>query len=261
MDSRDHSLLRRYVVRSKLHYPTIRFRAHLDAAHLNLAKEGAPTQAYCLSPYKSGTTYLSSSFMGRIEHEPLHYATLRRLSDTDFLATRHRKLGLALECSGFLAGRLNQLRAFAPDTPVLYLVRPPDVWAESVVRYFTQLRSRVNYNFVLRDYFDHITVAPLDAWPELEFGDRALALSNLVKFWFSVYEEGLEDRLAKYVMLEDLDSRRPEVASFLGLDPTPVESAWRRAGSSPLRIDVQEYLDLSSYETRWKLVRERTKFA
>lgn len=259
MDKSSPSWLRRAVVTSKLHSPLLKVRAQRDILALHLMKDNRPTQAYCLSPYKSGTTYLSSSFAGKVAHEPIHYATLQRLSDTDFLALRHQKLGLSLESSGFLAGRLKQLRTFAPDTPVLYLVRPPSIWAESVIRYFNQLGSRVNSNFVLRDYFDHVTSIPLDAWPELAFNDRTIALTKLVDFWFTVYEEGLEDDHAKYVMLDDLDRRREEVATFLSLDSTPVRSAWRRTGSSPMRVAVQDYLDISAYEARWRLIHDRAQ--
>lgn len=140
--------------------------------------------AYCISPYKTGTTYLYELFKNNCKtaHEPLSYTTLLHIDDTLFLKKRSIFLNLDLECSGFFARRLGLLRKFAPDAPVLLLSRSPEAWIGSVINYFAQLGKRISYNYVARQIFDPICGERVEDFYTLPADKKSRLVSNLLNY-------------------------------------------------------------------------------
>lgn len=245
------------LVRSWLHLPILAIRSSLErGAVLRTRTSPAPHTAFCASPYKTGTTYLAGRFAGcnRVAHEPLHYTTLRHLNDTTFFSHRLAHLGLAFECSGFLANQLTTIRASLPTARVIYLVRPFSDWLPSVVTYFSKLREQVHHNYVCRLLFDRITVHPLDHFLSLTGDHQRRVVESLLKWWLSAYEEAMADPLCLLMPLDALDERIDEVEDFLHLRADRSVRPWKRAAPEKYLLKPAEFLDLQPYASRIKAV-------
>ncbi len=211
-----------------------------------------PTRAYCISPYKSGTTYIAGLFKtpsNRVAHEPMHYTTLKNIHDITFLTRRARYLSLDLESSGFFADKLHILRMFSPSAPVLFLSRHPELWIGSVINYFARLNSSVNFNYTARLYFDPICQCPIDQFFNLEFVSQQHVIHALLKYWLSVYERAVSDPFSLVVDLENLDNQISEVADFIHLQPN-AKGAWKREGVDKKRLVVKDYVKVCDYNER-----------
>lgn len=96
---------------------------------------------YCISPYKTGTTYLASCFnLDMSKHEPIKHMSLKNLEkDFDsFFIKRLNHLNLKLECSGFWSAYINELahNKIAKDLDYICILRAPSSWVASVINYW-----------------------------------------------------------------------------------------------------------------------------
>lgn len=253
----DASLLSGVLVRSPLHLPLLAMRSSLErAAVFRPRGTPAPHTAFCASPYKTGTTYIAGRFAGcnRVAHEPLHYTTLRHLNDSAFFSRRLAHLGLAFECSGFLANQLATIRASLPTARVIYLVRPFSEWLPSVVTYFSKLCEQVHHNYVCRLLFDRITVHPLDRFLSLTGDHQQAVVASLLNWWLAAYEEAMADPLCLLMPLDALDERIDEVEDFLHLRADRSVRPWKRAAGTKYLLQPADFLDLQPYASRIKAV-------
>jgi hypothetical protein len=244
-------------VRSRLHLPLLAMRSSLERGAVFRARGTPPPHtAFCASPYKTGTTYIAGRFAGRnrVAHEPLHYTTIRHLSDTTFFSRRLAHLGLAFECSGFLANHLATIRACLPAARVIYLVRSFSDWLPSVVTYFSKLRGQVRYNYVCRLLFDRITVHPLDRFLSLTGDHQRTVVESLLTWWLSAYEEAMADPLCLLMPLDALDDRITEVEDFLHLRADRSVRPWKRAAAEKYLLTPSDFLDLQPYAARIEAV-------
>lgn len=96
---------------------------------------------YTISPYKTGTTYLSSCFDQTVsKHEPMQYLSLLQLEwyFDHFFVSRLNTLNLKLECSGFWSGYIDELvtHEVAKDLFYICILRDSSSWATSVINYW-----------------------------------------------------------------------------------------------------------------------------
>ncbi len=141
------------LVSTPLYRPLLQARSTIQYLMVMLSNKGPDRKtAYCISPFKSGTTYFAGLFSeaSKSEHEPLMHATLSNINNEVFMKKRAGYLNLDLECSGFFAGKLEVLRRISPDAKVIYLTRHPEEWIGSVVNYFSRLGKKL-----------HITMSPV----------------------------------------------------------------------------------------------------
>lgn len=210
----------------------------------------AGTRAYCISPYKTGTTYISGLFARnyRAMHEPMHHTTLSYLDDDVFLRRRSALLDLDLESSGFFADRLQQLRRISPSAPVLFLSRSPETWIGSVLSYFSKLDRHVSYNYVARLVFDPICRVPVEKFFSLGEKDQQAIVDGLIRYWIRVYSAAAVDQRALVVPLALVNQRIPEIEEFLGMRASDADSAWKRTNDQKRAFTLSEYIDVSRFE-------------
>ncbi len=243
------------LVSTPLYRPLLEVRSAFQFWSVLLAKDKEyPSTAYCISPYKSGTTYLSGLFssVAKSAHEPMMYATLKNINNKNFMRKRGVYLNLDLECSGFFAGKIEMLRAIAPQAKILYLSRHPEQWIGSVVNYFAALRGKVSHNYVARLVFDPICEWPVDKFYDLEVGAQRHIVLKLMEFWIEVYRQGMSDDQSMVIPLKEVDDRIHEVSEFLGLPAVVPGNAWKRENSRKKNFVLSDYLDLSDYVERVK---------
>ncbi|WP_133735540.1 hypothetical protein [Halospina denitrificans] len=208
--------------------------------------------AYCISPYKTGTTFLSGLFNSRcrVEHEPLHYGTLKRLDNVEYLSRRAAYLNLDLECSGFFAGELSRLRQFAPEAPVVYLQRPPEVWVSSVISYFSGLSSKIRYNYVCRLYFDRYITPPLDRFEQYSEEDKAKVVEALLQYWVRVYQEASMDKRTLVVPLDRITDHLSDMEDFVGLPVDRGAQPWKRTNISRPDLRLEDYVNMAPHREK-----------
>jgi hypothetical protein len=195
---------------------------------------GTRSQAACISPYKSGTTYFGQLFPGqRVGHEPLHAPTLRLIDDDAFLARRWDYLDLDLECSGFLSLRAEAIMAADPDRAFVMLARPPLKWARSVLDYFsTDAFQGLRYNYIGHYFFDRIGVHDIASYRRAPAGAQQAMYEALFAFWTDLYGAGQAAPNCLVVRLDGLRAAGAEIEAHLGLAPVFRADVWQRKGVS-----------------------------
>ena len=99
--------IKKKVVKTPLHYLLIKlisvYEFNIVYFNSRYTNKYLPTTAYCISPYKTGTTFVNGLFERYCNsaHEPLQYTTLKNIDNELFLKNRSKFLKLDLECSGF----------------------------------------------------------------------------------------------------------------------------------------------------------------
>ena len=251
------SSLKSFLVSTPFYRALLEIRSFFQWIKIRLnPNDGFVSTSYCISPYKSGTTYFAGLFSGvaSSNHEPLMHVTIRNIDDLQFLKRRAIYLNLDLECSGFFAGRLSLLRRFAPQARVVFLSRHPEEWIGSVVNYFSKLNDIVSYNYVARLIFDPICGVPIENFFNLGFSERKVIVSALMEYWLKVYQEAEADDNVMIVPLLELDDRIEEVASFLGLPVPSAEGVWKRENAQKKEFSISDYIDADKYyEAVYKL--------
>lgn len=223
-----HSKIKQFLVKTPLYHLLLRSRSIYEYKTIvmfsRLYLKVEPSTAYCISPYKTGTTYMTGLFKNtcKAAHEPLQYTTLLNMDNVEFLKKRARYLNLDIECSGFFANRLACLREFAPNAPVLFLSRSPEAWIGSVVNYFSKLGERVSYNYVTRMVFDPICEGHIEDFYTSTPMKQAAMVTGLLDYWISVYTEARNDPKTLIVPLEKDDEHIIEIEEFMRHKSHPV---------------------------------------
>ncbi len=240
-------MLKSFVVNSRAHRPLLEARALRNRLLVTLAPSKRAATAYCISPYKTGTTYIHNLFRQtcRSEHEPLHYETLKWMGHENFLRKRSSYLNLDFEASGFFAGKIDLLRQISPNAPILLIFREFDAWVESFINYFTELSCAVSYNYPLRIWFDRITIYPVDRFFHLSPEHQDAVLTSLWKYWLKAYEDAIGRDDVLIADLKSMDEDLPKIAEFLNLPaPAPGPDELKRIHNKKQKIDIQKHLDI-----------------
>ena len=240
------------MVRTPAHRLLLEIKGAVKDIQIRHAQTTGGTRAYCISPYRSGTTYISRLFAPnhQVRHEPLRFITLKRLDNPVFLAQRARFLNLDLESSGCFANRLAVLRQFAPEAPMLFLSRDPEIWIGSVINYFPTLSSRIHHNYIARLFFDPICQVPIDRFYTLTPPDQERLVRSLLEFWLAVYENAAHDPKALVIPIDTLNERIAEVESFFGLKAVRQANIDRNANPSKRPLIVRDHLNVEAYRHR-----------
>ncbi len=247
-----YPLIKAFFVRTPAHRLLLEIKGVVQNEQVSRAQTNGGTKAYCISPYRSGTTYISRLFAPnhRVRHEPLRFITLKQLDNPAFLAQRARFLNLDLESSGCFANRLAVLRRFAPDAPVLFLSRDPEIWIGSILNYFPTLSRRIHYNYIARLFFDPICHVPIDRFYTLTPPYQERLVRSLLEFWLSVYETASKDPNVLMIPIDTLDERIAEVESFFGLKAMRHTNIDRNANPNKRPLIIRDHLNVETYRHR-----------
>lgn len=250
--NREKNTLLRFVVGSFLYKSLLELRCLKQLILINFKLKKNPIKAYCISPYKTGTTYIAGLFAehAQVSHEPLNYLTLKNINNIEFLRKRSNYLGLDLECNGAFASRLQSIRIISPTAPVLYILRDPNDWINSFIAYMTALNNRISYNYILRILFDDMTTYPVDEYQHLTNNSKRVVITALLEYWLQSYEEAALDENCLIVDIAQIDSRIDEIELHLGLKSTNNHNVWKREGSSRDMINIYDFIPVEKYRNR-----------
>lgn len=165
---------------------------------------------YCISPYKTGTTFLSSGFDSNIAaHEPLQYASLSEFDTNfdDFFIRRLNYLNLKLECSGFMSAYLEKLltHKIAQNLNYICIVREPSKWVNSVINYWETL-DYLSFDYINHLFWkDKVSVDLIDFLKKGEFEKKKI-IQNLIDFYLNFTKETFKFKNIKHVQIYDLEN-------------------------------------------------------
>jgi hypothetical protein len=233
--------MKSFLVQTPFYKPLLTLRSRREYAAVQRVTPHPVQTVYCVSPYKTGTTYIAEHFgnFQKTAHEPLQYTTLHHLEDVNFMSQRASYLNNRLESSGFFAGRIETLRRFAPTAQLLSLYRPFDSWVMSFLNYFEKLGQNVSFNYLARLLFDPMCKHHVDRFSMLSQKEQDYVLVQLFEYWSNSYEDALNDDLTLIIPLNQVDDRIEEIAEKLNLENGSLKkSAWRRSSKDKVKINL-----------------------
>ena len=190
---------------------------------------------YCISPYKTGTTFLSSSFKPNISrHEPIHYVSYKYL-DKDFdkyFTKRLNYLNLKLECSGSWSAYIDELsqHEIAKDLNYLCILRSPSSWITSVINYWNKPSMLKFYFDIPHKYFwqDKVGVNLREFEFDADNEKNQEIIDKLINFYFDFTEKTALLNNMTYIHLKDISESIPYVESLID-EKASSEDSWKRA--------------------------------
>lgn len=228
----------------------------------NHAKANQKT-VYCISPYKTGTTYLSSCFSSNIaKHEPIHYTTYKSL-DEDFdtyFTKRLNYLNLKLECSGSWSAYVEELvnHKIAKDLDYICVLRSPSSWVTSVINYWNKPNMlKFHFDIPLEHFWKQKVGVNLR---DFEIGVHSKKnqeiIDKLVKFYFDFTEKTALLENITYIRLKDLKESLPLVESLIEENATTKDS-WKRANLKKKFIYKNDMIDEKYKRLTKRLINSR----
>lgn len=206
-----------------------------------------PDTNYCISPYKTATTFVANLFEGaRTRHEPLHYLTLKNIDDPRFLVRRKRYLRLDLESSGFLSLAAQSLLGECVGRKALLIIRDPADWICSVIDHFTAIQRSVSYNYVEELFFARIGAAGVSNFYALPDREKSHVAESLLRFWVETYRAAQQSDRCFIVRLDELGSSIERIEHNFAMKATN-RAAWRRENKHRSTLDVRSLVDFTKY--------------
>lgn len=229
--------IKRFLVRSPLHKPALELKA-LRISN-RWVKENAKIldhrTVYCISPYKTATTFLASCFDRTIsKHEPLHHTSVRKLNQdfNRFFVRRLNSLNLKLECSGFLSAYVEELaqNEVAKDLTYVCVLRKPSSWVTSVVNHHQIVKGYGQHYFWGNELFwkKHAGV-DLANFFNYDESEKLELIEKLIAFYFSFTRKTEKLQHVKYVWIKDLQGFLPSLGQLIGEEPKLEDSKKNKA--------------------------------
>lgn len=165
---------------------------------------------YCISPYKTGTTFLASCYNSTVSmHEPMQYLTFKKIESNfdNFFIKRLNALNLKLECSGFLSAQIDNLskNKLTKELTYICILRKPTSWINSVINYWQTL-DYLNNDYI-NDYFwkEKVGVDLLN-FKTKKKEEQELIVNKLITFYFNYLKETQKLKNILYFDLNELES-------------------------------------------------------
>jgi len=180
---------------------------------------------YCISPYKTGTTFLSSCFDPSIsKHEALHYTSMRKLNEDfeKYFVRRLNALNLKLECSGFLSAYVDELaqNTVTKDLTYICVLRKPSSWVTSAVNHH-QIVKGGNQNYFWGNelyWIKHVGVDLGNFFKNDEDG-KIKAAEKMIDFYMDFTRKTGKLKNVKYIWLKESQDFVPELGELINETP------------------------------------------
>ncbi|WP_350291621.1 hypothetical protein [uncultured Croceitalea sp.] len=239
-------------------------QAIISYARILYIKDGIERKTvYCISPYKTGTTYLASCFSPEIsQHEPLHHLSLKMLEKkfNHFFPKRMKHLNLKLECSGFWSAYINQLaqNQIAKDLEYIWILRSPSSWVTSVINNWHQPNLlEYKFQFIIELFWEKKVGVNLH---DFEIGSDTLKnqeiIDKLIQFYFDVTKNTSLLKNLTYIKLKELDKNLAHVESLIH-ETSTIENRWKREAKRKPFIYKDQSIDAKYELLVAKLIEER----
>ncbi len=204
---------------------------------------------YCISPYKTGTTYLSSVFSSEVAmHEPIHYITYKLL-DKDFdkyFVKRMNYLGLKLECSGCWSAYIDQLanHEVAKDLEYICILRPPSSWITSVINYWNKpTLLEFQFQIAIEFFWKNKVGVDLRSFNfEEDTETNKQIINKLIDFYFKFTNKTRLLNNITYIHLKEINENLPLIESLIN-EKTITENGWKKINDEKKFIYKNENID------------------
>ncbi|SDR00396.1 hypothetical protein [Flagellimonas zhangzhouensis] len=190
---------------------------------------------YCISPYKTGTTYLASSFDDSIsQHESLHYTSMKKLNEDfeRYFIRRLNTLNLKLECSGFLSSYVDDLaqNKISKDLTYICVLRKPSAWVTSAVNHHQIVKGANQHYFWGNELYwkEHVGV-DLGNFLLLNDDEKLAAAKKMTEFYMSFTKKTKQLKNVKYVWIKDLQEFLPKLEKMIDEEAKPEKSEKNKA--------------------------------
>jgi hypothetical protein len=222
----------------------------LSATHRVIPSPPRRSRVYAVGLPRSGTHSIADAFAAtcRSQHEPLFPSTIvhildwesGRLSDArlaSVLALRDKVLRLDVEASHYLHHVLAHLVQMYPESRYVLTVREPLSWLESEANQNAITRHQRYWRAL--EEFRYLRYGNEFECDALREAGLPFPVASYLSYWTdhltTVVETVPDDRLL-VVDTADLGRRMPEIASFIGLRPSDVDTSRVHTGVRVRRI-------------------------
>jgi len=216
--------IKKFIVRTPLHKTALEVKASWISG--NWVKENARIlnnrTIYSISPYKTGTTFLASSFESIISrHEPLHHVSVKKLNQDfeKFFIRRLNSLNLKLECSGFLSAYVDNLaqNEIAKDLTYICILRKPSAWVTSVVNHHQRVKEYgQNYFWGNELFWKKHAGVNLANFFMCDESEKLEVIEKLITFYISFTRKTEKLKNVKYVWINELRDFLPTLGQLIG---------------------------------------------
>jgi hypothetical protein len=223
---------KKLVVRSPLHKLTYDIKGRIELSkfsNINDQITGNST-VYCISPYKTGTTYLAGCYAKEVSaHEPLDYLSLKQLDKNfnDIFIRRLNTLNLKFECSGFFSAYIDELAAhpIAKDLNFVVILRSPSSWITSTVNFWAKIGKDKHHFHIDNELFWKKKIGiDLNMLLHVSEKERALVLEKLIDFYMGFTKKTQKLNNVYYIQLKEIDSYLPALDRLIGETSNPKSS-------------------------------------
>ncbi|WP_350288805.1 hypothetical protein [uncultured Croceitalea sp.] len=221
---------------------------------------------YCISPYKTGTTYLARCFSSEISvHEPLHYLSLKLLNKNfdSFFARRMKHLNLKLECSGAWSAYVNELaqNEIAKDLEYICIIRTPSSWVASVINYWNTKLKQYKFEFVNELFWKKKVGVDLF---EFQFGmdtkKNQEIIDKLIQFYFDFTKNTSLLKNVTYIKLKEIDKNLPYVENLIN-EISTTSNSYKNKSKEKLFVYENKSIDADYELLMVKLIEEKNSNA
>lgn len=165
---------------------------------------------YCISPYKTGTTFLAYSYSKDIAlHEPMQYLSLKRFDKKfdSFFIKRLNALNLKLECSGFFSAYVSELaqHKLAKGFEYIVITRKPSAWINSVINYWAKLDYLQN-DYINTYYWKNKVGVDLSNFKQISESKQKVIIDKLASFYLDFTRKSSQLKNVSYVDLYDVEN-------------------------------------------------------
>ncbi|MBN4070067.1 hypothetical protein JYT76_00115 [Olleya sp. AH-315-F22] len=258
------NIIKHYIVKSPLHKTAKNIEARILSTKMVFSGSEIVNHktVYCISPFKTGTTYLSSCFNPEMsKHEPIHYLSYKNLDkDFDsFFIKRLNYLNLKLECSGHWSAYINELahNEIAKDLDYICILRSPSSWVTSVINHWHMLcKKKHSFNFANELFWKQKVGVDLFAFKiGIESKKNQEIIEGLIRFYFDFTKNTSLLNNITYIKLKEIDKDLPLVESLIHEDSTN-NKRWKREAKEKYFVYENKSIDMEYDRLTSRLIKE-----
>lgn len=218
---------------------------------------------YCISPYKTGTTYLSNCFRQEIsKHEPLHHLSLKALeiNFNSFFARRMKHLNLKLECSGMWSAYIKELveNEISRDLEYICVLRPPSAWVSSVINHWHKTMAIYKYEFTNELFWKKkVDVDLYEFQIGVDTKKNQEIINKLIRFYMDFTKNTRLLNNVTYIKLKEIDNNLSIIESLINENSTDEQTRSKWKGKDKSFVYKNQSIDSEYEHLTTKLINER----
>jgi hypothetical protein len=236
------------LVRTPLHRPLLEVQSAWQTARVKRTPIRDVRTAYCISPHKTGTTFIAHMFDQAVSaHEPLHHPTLKHIQDPDFLRRRKAYLDLRVEASGFFAYVAKDFGELFPEDNMVFMIRDPSEWIGSHLNYAPVVARRVNYIFGRNFFWRRITPYDANDFYDLTDQQQHDYVTAMLHFWLKVYGEARDLPNGHIIRLNEADDNIELLEHLFAQKAVNLKTGFRRVNEEKKPFSAWDYVNKEDF--------------